>query len=92
MTALRAFPVLGIRTNIAFLIRVLESDAFTTGQIHTGFLDADGASLATPDTMAPPAFIRAALDLHEQSGSSSVSSVVPSARDPWSGLDGWGQP
>ena len=45
---LRAFRVRGIRTNTAFLVRVLDSDAFRRGAIDTGFLDRAGPSLAEP--------------------------------------------
>ena len=39
IAALRAYPVLGMRTNIPFLLRVLEHPAFRAGTIDTGFLD-----------------------------------------------------
>ena len=44
--ALRDFQIAGIRTNIAFLAAVLESDAFRAGTVDTAFLDRDGAALA----------------------------------------------
>ena len=37
--ALKAFEVEGVKTNAALLIRVLQSEAFLAGQIHTGILD-----------------------------------------------------
>ena len=43
--ALRAFPVLGIRTNIPFLIRLIELRP-SRGRLHTGFIDEHMASLA----------------------------------------------
>jgi acetyl-CoA carboxylase biotin carboxylase subunit len=45
-TALRAFDIQGVRTNLRFLIQVLELPAFRDGQIDTGFLDREGARLA----------------------------------------------
>src|SRR5262249_15182942 len=45
-TALRDFHVGGIRTNIGFLIAVLESGAFRRGEVDTAFLDREGAALA----------------------------------------------
>lgn len=86
--ALRAFPVLGIRTNIPFLIRVLEHEAFRAGRIDTGFLDAEGASLcADPEGELPP-HVLAAVE-----AANAGPSVRPSSRsadwDPWGQLRGW---
>ena len=39
IAALRSFPILGIRTNVPFLIRLLEHPRFVSGDIDTGFLD-----------------------------------------------------
>jgi acetyl-CoA carboxylase biotin carboxylase subunit len=44
--ALRSFHVGGIRTNIAFLVAILESDAFRRGAVDTAFLDREGAAHA----------------------------------------------
>jgi acetyl-CoA carboxylase biotin carboxylase subunit len=46
--ALKQYVVLGIRTNIPFLVRVLESDRFREGRVDTSYLDADGAALREP--------------------------------------------
>ena len=45
-TALRALQIQGVRTNVPFLIRVLELPEFRGGRIDTGFLDREGATLA----------------------------------------------
>jgi len=44
--ALREFTVAGIRTNLPFLVRLLEVPAFREGAIDTAFLDREGAALA----------------------------------------------
>ena len=44
-SALRAFPVLGIRTNIPFLLRLIDLPDFVEGRLHTGFVDEHMASL-----------------------------------------------
>jgi 3-methylcrotonyl-CoA carboxylase alpha subunit len=91
LAALRAFPVLGIQTNIPFLIRVLESAAFREGQIHTGFLDAEGAGLAAESEEPAPEFLKAALDAadleHSRHGAGMPS--PSSAADPWAVVRGW---
>ena len=63
--ALRAFPILGVRTNVAFLIKVLEHPAFRAGRVHTGFVDEHLASLLeapapSAAVLAAAAFVRAA--------------------------------
>jgi len=45
-TALREFHIEGVRTNVPFLIRILELPAFRDGKIDTGFLDREGGALA----------------------------------------------
>ncbi len=46
VAALRRYPILGIRTNIPFLIGVLEHPAFTEGSLDTAFLDNEGRELS----------------------------------------------
>jgi acetyl-CoA carboxylase biotin carboxylase subunit len=46
VAALRDFQIAGIRTNRAFLIAVLESEAFRRGDVDTAFLDREGADVA----------------------------------------------
>ena len=88
--ALRRFPILGIRTNVPFLIRVLESDAFRRGTVHTGFLDGEGAALASAEAEAPPEFLRAVIDVadQEQAARNRGGSPTSAASDPWSGVAG----
>ena len=43
--ALRNYPILGIRTNVAFLIEVLQHARFVSGDIDTMFLDIEGKEL-----------------------------------------------
>jgi acetyl/propionyl-CoA carboxylase alpha subunit len=87
-TALRAFPILGIRTNIPFLIRVLDSDAFRAGSIHTSYLDHEGAALAA-EPAAPPEFLRAVLDELDKPPTT-LPPLAGECRDPWDHVSGWG--
>jgi acetyl-CoA carboxylase biotin carboxylase subunit len=60
--ALRAFPILGIRTNVPFLIGILTSDAFRAGAIDTGLLDRGEGPAAGAGADEPmPDEVRAAL-------------------------------
>jgi propionyl-CoA carboxylase alpha chain/3-methylcrotonyl-CoA carboxylase alpha subunit/acetyl-CoA/propionyl-CoA carboxylase biotin carboxyl carrier protein len=46
--ALRDYVLLGCKTNIAFLRRLLSHPAFRAGEVHTGFLDAHPEIAAEP--------------------------------------------
>ncbi|MCA3675557.1 MAG: biotin carboxylase, partial [Methylobacterium sp.] len=48
--ALKQLTLLGVTTNIDYLIRVLDHPAFRAGDLHTGFVSAHGAALALPPT------------------------------------------
>jgi len=53
--ALRNYPILGIRTNVAFLIELLEHPRFIGGDIDTRFLDVEGEGIRTRSAPAMPA-------------------------------------
>ena len=57
--ALRDYVLLGCKTNIGFLRRLLNHEAFRKGEIHTGFLDAHPEVAAEPPP--PPALERVLL-------------------------------
>jgi acetyl-CoA carboxylase biotin carboxylase subunit len=91
--ALRDFQIDGIRTNIAFLIAVLESGPFRTGTVDTAFLDREGAALAQAavahrqsraGTRAPNVASTAAAHRHAQydpwNGGDAVRAATPSGR------------
>jgi acetyl/propionyl-CoA carboxylase alpha subunit len=89
--ALRDFPVLGVRTNVPFLIRVLEHAGFRAGGLHTGFVDEHLASLL--DAPAPSQLVLAAAAFVRASpGTARVASAAAPAPDPWTQLTGWGRP
>ncbi len=78
--ALRNYPILGVRTNVSFLIELLEHPRFIAGNIDIRFLDTEGAALrARISTTTPP----------------EVAEVVAAARlrrektDPWDRLRGF---
>jgi 3-methylcrotonyl-CoA carboxylase alpha subunit len=92
--ALREYPILGIRTNIPFLLRILAHPRFRAGTVDTGFLDGEGAALADGGDETPPAFLQAAIDLHRQTtaGDRSSAGGAPStSADPWRTLGAWGR-
>jgi len=89
VAALREYPILGIRTNIPFLIKVLEHPQFRAGEVDTGFLDREGSALLDGTTALPP-FIRDALSQID-----GTLARMPEGResgapsDPWSRLRAW---
>jgi len=90
--ALREYPVLGIRTNIPFLIRLLEHPVFAAGDLHTGVVDELQMTLANAshDGDVPPAALAAAA-LAGAAPAPDASGTVSNAADPWDTLAGWGR-
>jgi acetyl-CoA carboxylase biotin carboxylase subunit len=100
IAALRAYPILGIRTNIPFLLRVLDHPRFVAGDIDTGFLDGEGGTLAqAPESQVPP-FVRVVLEqrqaiarrsIVESRESQKTTDSRPGAynKDPWVRLKEW---
>lgn len=92
LAGLREFAVLGVTTNIPYLIRILEHDTFQKGEFHTQFLERH------PEYFAPPqddpreslaaalagAFGSRRLDTTETSATSS-----PNLNTPWQNLGHW---
>jgi acetyl-CoA carboxylase biotin carboxylase subunit len=91
IAALRCYPVLGIRTNVPFLIHVLDHSAFRSGELHTGFIDdhlQDLVSLPAPPACAVAAAASAA---SVPSRAAVASSSSPVNADPWTTLSRWGR-
>jgi acetyl/propionyl-CoA carboxylase alpha subunit len=87
IAALRNFPVLGVGTNIPFLVRVLEHPRFQSADIDATFLDEEGAAIAAEDATDPPAVVRAAM---ARAGAGPTEGVESGRHwDPWRDLTGW---
>ena len=86
--ALRSFPILGVRTNIPFLVRLLAHPEFREGRIDTGFVEAHLASLI--DLPPPPDEAIAAAASAGVVRAGATEARGPSA-DPWETLVGWGR-
>jgi 3-methylcrotonyl-CoA carboxylase alpha subunit len=92
--ALRDFPILGVRTNVGFLIRLLAHDAFRAGEVDTGFVERHATELTAPP--AVPAAVAAAAEFAAATGATTAARVSASGDaashcDPWSELAGWGR-
>ena len=82
--ALRHFPILGVRTNVAFLLRLLADREFREGRLHTRSIDERWQELA-PASTDPPPHVVAALESADRDG----FQVRPDRSDPWQTLRGW---
>jgi 3-methylcrotonyl-CoA carboxylase alpha subunit len=84
--ALAEFRIVGLATNIAFLKRLVEGEAFSTADLDTGLIDRHGAALFPAPSAAPlGALALAALSL--SLGETVRGAVNPA--DPWSQARGW---
>ncbi len=90
IAALRDFPVLGIRTNIPFMVRVLDHPAFRSGDVHTAFIDQHLDELTWPPEVSREALAAAALARLRQ-GFGEPDSTDHAPLDPWASLGGWGR-
>jgi acetyl/propionyl-CoA carboxylase alpha subunit len=93
VAALREFPILGVRTNVAFLMRTLEHPAFRAGDLHTGFVDEHAADLLDAPSpsdlvLAAAAFARRADSVGGSPGGRGPQQLI---EDPWSRLTDWGR-
>ena len=90
IAALRAFPILGIRTNVPFLIRLLDHPDVRAGRIHTRFIDEHAHELLT--TEDPPLEALAAAAVATPGGACAPPAAGGSpSRDPWQTIRGWGR-
>jgi 3-methylcrotonyl-CoA carboxylase alpha subunit len=89
--ALRRFPILGVRTNVAWLIRTLDHPDFQVGRLHTAFVDEHAGDLlaATPPTAV--ALAAAAVASRDRSAPQRSGNGTTPVSDPWSTLGSWGR-
>lgn len=85
ITALRTYAILGIRTNIPFLIQLLEHPDFVNASIDTGFLDREAAHIAKATVIDPPPAVLVAIEQHRTGATQSAHSI---ATDPFVSLGG----
>ncbi len=84
--ALDDLALLGIKTNIDYLARVLDHGAFRAGELHTGFVSEHGGALASPEipaAMLPQVLAAAALGFHE------FQELALGTPQPYAAIGGW---
>ena len=88
--ALRAYPILGIHTNLPFLIRLLEHPRFVTGEIDTGFIERERRALIEGlDAPPPPEVLAVANEIRNGVGGHLKRTLQDAVPDPWESLRGW---
>jgi len=89
--ALRSFVILGIRTNIPYLLAVLDHPSFLAGDIDTRFLDRENGVLTEGLAAPPPDTVLAAAAMADASATTfpPAGAVRERSADPWSALPGW---
>lgn len=90
LSALATFHVAGIDTNIHYLFRILQTQAFANAELSTRFLSLQGEGLSAPPEPSPADFVHAgiALFLKPSCIPSEHPASVPQAT-PWDRNDGW---
>jgi acetyl-CoA carboxylase biotin carboxylase subunit len=92
--ALQQYVVLGIRTNIPFLIAILRHPDFQAGRIDTAFLDREQVALGTALVGDLPLAAFAAAAVHDGARAADAGRGAPAAtgvgQDPFDTLGGWG--
>jgi len=84
--ALAEFRIVGLATNIAFLKRLVEGEAFSNADLDTGLIERNHATLFPPPARAPlGALALAALAL----SASETRHGAANDTDPWSQARGW---
>ncbi len=91
VAALRAYPILGIRTNVGFLARLLAHDAFRSGALHTGLVDTLAQELSATPPMPGEVLVAAAMTSRAARGTTAPAGAEPVADDPWHALGAWGR-
>jgi acetyl-CoA carboxylase biotin carboxylase subunit len=90
VAALGRFPILGIRTNVPFLIRLLEHPDFRSGSIHTRFIEDHALDLLTVRDTPMDAIAAAAVAASAESAAPG-STAPTTTTDPWDTIRGWGR-
>ena len=91
IAALREYPILGIRTNIPYLLRILEHPRFRSGDVDTSFLESEGGALAERTDTPVPTPVVAAMAAHGEAATDSGARLrQPRPEwDPWHRITGW---
>jgi 3-methylcrotonyl-CoA carboxylase alpha subunit len=91
-SALGAYEVVGVTTNIAFLRRLIASKAFSTADLDTGLIERSRDELFPQSPPTPPeALALAAMSemVREQEAAQARAAASSDPHSPWNICDGW---
>jgi 3-methylcrotonyl-CoA carboxylase alpha subunit len=86
--ALRDYVILGTKTNVSWLRRVVTHPAFRDGRVSTRFLDDHDLTRTVPDYVPE---LAAAIAAKAKRSETRVTNGVPSLPSVWDTLGGWGR-
>jgi 3-methylcrotonyl-CoA carboxylase alpha subunit len=86
--ALSEFHIVGLATNIAFLKRLVEGEAFSNADLDTGLIERNNASLFPPASPAP-AGVLALATMALLDAEQTPAARVHNRADPWTSTHGW---
>ena len=92
LTALAGYEVVGVATNVAFLGRVIASQAFSAADLDTGLIERSRAELFPAAGNAPAevlALAAMAEMVREQEAAAARAKVSTDPHSPWNLSDGW---
>jgi acetyl-CoA carboxylase biotin carboxylase subunit len=96
IAALREYAILGIRTNMPFLLQLLDHPQFVDATVDTEFLDREGAAIAAgiPRELPPAAqtlidFVRKNPALRQNGASGTRGTPETLGTDPFDSLGAW---
>ncbi|WP_395404189.1 acetyl/propionyl/methylcrotonyl-CoA carboxylase subunit alpha [Pseudoduganella sp. UC29_106] len=88
--ALAQYQIVGLASNIAFLKRLVEGDAFSSADLDTGLIERNQESLFPPARSVPVAAVAlAAVSLIEEEKDKSAAQSGANKGDPWGQALGW---
>ncbi|POS87547.1 hypothetical protein EPUL_000462, partial [Erysiphe pulchra] len=71
-SALQEYEIVGVSTNIEFLKKICQSQAFVEGEVNTSFIQEHKDQIFTPSLIAPEVYVQAAIALLRYSSSKAV--------------------
>jgi len=86
IAALRQLTILGLRTNIDYLVRVLETPAFRDGALHTGFVAEHADALAPAPVEAR---LRDRILIAAALGQRTFRDAITLVEEPYASMAGW---
>jgi len=87
--ALAEFQLVGLASNIAFLKRLVEGQAFSSADLDTGLIERNGDTLFPPAKAAPVGALALAAVALIESEKAASAGVSANPADPWGNALGW---